>query len=545
MGTVKWLMFFVLSVHTTNFIKTEAQAISSALLDVGSSSFCISYNSDHQKLPVTLAKAVARPLVNLTNTEGCSLQDFPPVSKLENAVVAVLRGNCTFIQKANNIEAMSGAAALIVDFKDSSRATVPGGNASEFHSINITLATITWNDYQQLLLLGNSVMVKLYAPSAPYWDANMIVIVLFSTAFVMIGACWAAYEESQSFKQSRRRVTIPVDNEKASTSSGAQEEQMEFTVCMVVIWFVFICVVILLLYFLYAYMVYFFIVMFCLAGSHSLYQCLLPIWSHLVPLSYDIPVNRLPCIKSKVKLRSFLLYMPCLTLGIFWAIERHSKYAWTIQDLLGSTFCIFFIHNLRLPNLKVIGVLLLLLLVYDVFFVFITPYFTKDGDSIMESVATGGSSHSKESLPMVFLVPILGNSPIMKCRERSYSLLGFGDVIIPGLLIAYNAIFDVKTGTRMVYFLSSSAGYLVGMIICMISLVYMNSGQPALLYLVPCTLLTTIAVALIRKELRVLIMGSHYVSAKAMASDVTQVKDAEDGDINNDCLDEEQRTLIN
>ncbi|CAL1530178.1 unnamed protein product [Lymnaea stagnalis] len=541
MGVVKWVIFVLLSGLSSNLIEIEAQALSSALLDVGSSSFCISYNSDYQKLPETLASpsAVSRQLVDLSKTEGCSIQDLKPLPIPEKAIVAVMRGNCTFIQKATNIEAVNGGAALIVDFKNSSRATVPGGNASDFESINITLATITWNDYKQLLLLGKSVVVRLYAPPVPYWDTNMIVIVIFSTAFVMMGAGWAAYEESQSFKQAKHRVTVPVDS-KTSTSSEPQEEQVEFTVCMVVIWFVFICAVIVFLYFFYEQMVYFFIAMFCLAGSYSLYQCLLPIWSHLVPLSYDIPVNRLPCIKTKVKLRSFLLYMPCLTLGIFWAIERHSKYAWTIQDLLGSSFCIFFIHNLRLPNLKVIGVLLILLLVYDVFFVFITPYFTKNGDSIMESVATGGSSHSKESLPMVFLVPILSNAPIIKCRERSYSLLGFGDVIIPGLLIAYNAIFDVKTGTRMVYFICSSVGYLFGMIICMISLIYMNSGQPALLYLVPCTLLTTIVVALMRKELRKLFLGSHYITAKALPSDETQVKDIQDADTNNDCLEEEQ-----
>jgi presenilin-like A22 family membrane protease len=237
--------------------------------------------------------------------------------------------------------------------------------------------------------------------------------------------------------------------------------------------------------------------------------------------------------------------MPCFTIGIFWAIERHARYAWALQDLLGASFCIFFIHTLRLPNLKVITVLLILLLVYDVFFVFITPFFTSDGSSIMESVATGGRGHSKESLPMVFLLPTLSNSLVSKCTDHKFSLLGFGDIIIPGLLVSYNAIFDVKTGSHMVYFICSSLGYFVGMIVCIISLVYMNSGQPALLYLVPGTLFTTIVVALARKELRTLFFGQHKQQLRD--DNNTEAKDVsnEDGNlINDDEPDEEHRNLI-
>ncbi|KAH9504041.1 Signal peptide peptidase-like 2B [Bulinus truncatus] len=536
---------FLIVLFRIKIVASGGNALLKVKSSEGDDSFCISYNSQYQRLPSTLEEASYHVLNDFSQIEGCTLTEFPPTPKLDNSTVALMRGNCTFIQKAAIAESLHAHSVLIVDNKNSTKIPVPGGNSTDYKFINITLAIISWNDYSRMLQLHKQpISAKLYAPVQALWDHNMIIIVVLSTLFVMLGAGWAALKESRMGNRLRKRgLNSNSLNPDSPTQASSPEQQ--FTVWMVVIWFVLICAVIVLLYFFYDMMVYFFIAMFCLAGSYSLYQCLLPVWSQIVPLSYDIPLHRFPCIKTKVKLRSFLLYMPCLTLAIFWAIERHARYAWVLQDMLGASFCIFFIQNLRLPNLKVIAVLLVLLLIYDVFFVFITPLITKDGDSIMESVATGGSGHSKESLPMVFLFPLLGNNPLSICRERSYSLLGFGDIIIPGLLVSYNAVFDICSNTKMVYYLSSSLGYFLGMVICMISLVLMNSGQPALLYLVPCTLITTVVIALFRRELRKLMFGSKTQSDTQSFEEPKIIKDAEEPDTNNDSVDEEQRNLIN
>ena len=65
------------------------------------------------------------------------------------------------------------------------------------------------------------------------------------------------------------------------------------------------------------------------------------------------------------------------------------SYAWVLQDFLGIAFCISLLKNIRLPNLKVCVILLVLLLIYDIFFVFITPLFSASGKSVMVEVATG------------------------------------------------------------------------------------------------------------------------------------------------------------
>ena len=80
----------------------------------------------------------------------------------------------------------------------------------------------------------------------------------------------------------------------------------------------------------------------------------------------------------------------CLSLSITWFIFRHSSWAWILQDIIGFFFCIFTISELHLPNFKLLTLLLIGFCVYDVFMVYITPYLTPKGDSIMVSVATGG-----------------------------------------------------------------------------------------------------------------------------------------------------------
>ena len=68
----------------------------------------------------------------------------------------------------------------------------------------------------------------------------------------------------------------------------------------------------------------------------------------------------------------------------------------------------------------------------------------KDGKSVMVEVATGGDSG--EQLPMVLKVPHLGSNPLKVCF-LPFSMLGFGDILVPGLLLSYCHSFDLLVGT--------------------------------------------------------------------------------------------------
>uniref|UniRef100_A0A8D0DDD3 Signal peptide peptidase-like 2B n=1 Tax=Sander lucioperca TaxID=283035 RepID=A0A8D0DDD3_SANLU len=198
-----------------------------------------------------------------------------------------------------------------------------------------------------------------------------------------------------------------------------------------------------------------------------------------------------------------LLYFFYDSLGTMWA--------WVLQDALGIAFCLYMLKTVRLPTFKACTLLLSVLFVYDVFFVFITPFFTKSGESIMVEVAAGPSDASMhEKLPMVLKVPRLNSSPLALC-DRPFSLLGFGDILVPGLLVAYCHRFDILTQSSRIYFVACTIAYGIGLLITFVALAFMQMGQPALLYLVPCTLLTSLTVALWRRELPQFWTGSGFV----------------------------------
>ena len=62
----------------------------------------------------------------------------------------------------------------------------------------------------------------------------------------------------------------------------------------------------------------------------------------------------------------------------------------------------------------------------------------------MVEVATGGNSG--EQLPMVLKVPQMQSNPYHACYVP-YSMLGFGDILVPGLVLSYCHSFDLAKGT--------------------------------------------------------------------------------------------------
>jgi len=70
----------------------------------------------------------------------------------------------------------------------------------------------------------------------------------------------------------------------------------------------------------------------------------------------------------------------------------------------------------------------------------------QDGKSVMVEVATGGDTG--EQLPMVLKVPHLSSTlEFARACGVPYSMLGFGDILVPGLLLSYCHSFDLFVGT--------------------------------------------------------------------------------------------------
>ena len=79
---------------------------------------------------------------------------------------------------------------------------------------------------------------------------------------------------------------------------------------------------------------------------------------------------------------------------------------------------------------------------------------------------------------------------------------GFGDILVPGLLLSFAHSYDLMAGIKWkLYWAITTVAYILGLVATFISLFLMNSAQPALLYLVPFTLVPTILVAWCRGDL--------------------------------------------
>jgi len=93
-------------------------------------------------------------------------------------------------------------------------------------------------------------------------------------------------------------------------------------------------------------------------------------------------------------------------------------------------------------------------------------------------------------------------------------LLGIGDIVLPGTLVAYclkldRLVFKNEiTKGNLDYFRISMVGYAIGLLCAIIAAFVYRIAQPALLYLVPSTLLPIVIFSWNRKQLWQLWSGS-------------------------------------
>lgn len=110
-------------------------------------------------------------------------------------------------------------------------------------------------------------------------------------------------------------------------------------------------------------------------------------------------------------------------------------------------------------------------------------------------------------IKMVFIKEFTENGP-------QYSMLGLGDIALPGVFVALLVRFDLcmskvgvdekgwpKESFPQPTFLGTLVGYVLGLAVTLVVMYVYNHAQPALLYLVPAVLISSVVVATIRGEL--------------------------------------------
>eukprot|EP00850_Spirogloea_muscicola_P008279 SM000044S15926 [mRNA] locus=s44:36361:39731:- [translate_table: standard] len=372
-------------------------------------------------------------------------------------------------------------------------------SGDSYYDINIPTIMLPKADGEHLdaaVRAGKDVLVQMFAPVRPVVDPAELILWLMAALTVLGGAYWSSWPERLVY----HRAYQTLDNGAMSTSEAADDDAvhqvLEINIATAVAFaFASSALLLLLFFFMSKWSFLLLLLFFCFAGIEASHACLSSLLASIFPHGAESRVA-LPLLGS-TSIVSLVSLPICCTFTITWALLRNRFFAWVGQDALGICLILTILQAVRLPNIKVSTVLLSLAFAYDIFWVFISPYFF-DGESVMIAVATGGDG-GNEVMPMLLKVPRLHDP------WGGYSILGFGDVVLPGLLVAFTLRYDYEQRHSLLrgYFLPTMSGYAGGLIATYAALIIMKgSGQPALLYLVPCTLGLVVLLGLWRGELR-------------------------------------------
>eukprot|EP00887_Chlorella_sp_A99_P007587 scaffold28.g7587.t1 len=445
--------------------------------------------------PLNASFMTPAPLAWASPDDACA-----PVGAAPGAgtVGLVARGNCSFSDKARRLQAAGFGAMVLAD--DSDDCTFMYANASSAEGIDIPAVSITAEAGAELKSLldgaGGAAAASLRQPPTGGVDWSSAVLWALATGTVVAASAWAGREQAAALAWQQSGA--------AGRKGGERGEEQLVITGAGAVWFVVIAsAMLLLLFFLLSkWVALLLVVLLALGAWQAMAALLLAALARVCPPAWQAAYTpRLPGLDALPVLNLATAVVAgglCLT----WVLCRHALWAWVLQDLLAVCLMLVILRQLLLPNLKVACILLPLAFCYDVWWVFLQPAVT-GGESVMVEVATGGEAH--EPMPMVLKVPhwpALGTNP-------AYSILGFGDVVLPGLLAVLARRWDVGAGLGWGagYAAPAAAGYAAGLALTYVALVlswFGDEGQPALLYLVPCTLGTVTLLAWRRGHLRAL-----------------------------------------
>jgi len=261
---------------------------------------------------------------------------------------------------------------------------------------------------------------------------------------------------------------------------------------------------------------------FALVGSFAVTMTLAPFLARVVPeiLSQEIrwvqqlhhpftklahsPLESLVAV-STVEILAFLM-----AAGIC-ALYFVSK-PWYLNNVLGICFCLQGIERFSLGTYKIGAILLVGLFFYDIFWVF--------GTEVMVSVAKNLDG------PIKILFPRTLERDPETHKLKDLSLLGLGDIVIPGFFLSLLLRFDahkaaVAAGRTVAYhihdsfpkpyFHSALIAYVAGLGMTLFVMLHFDAAQPALLYLVPACLGSSFLCAIVRGEVKELLEYSEEV----------------------------------
>jgi minor histocompatibility antigen H13 len=195
--------------------------------------------------------------------------------------------------------------------------------------------------------------------------------------------------------------------------------------------------------------------------------------------------NYLDFTEFDISYASIITTVICSIPVIMFYITKH----WFLNNVFGILFSITALKTINLSSFKVGFILLWALFFYDIFWVY--------GTDVMVTVA------KNLDIPIKLVFPYLAKSVAEDgtiLSEQKFSMLGLGDIVVPGIFVAICMKFDVDKALQKLkikntrdlatpYFNTCMIGYFLGIVETFAVMWIFNHPQPALLFLVPmCTL---------------------------------------------------------
>jgi len=251
---------------------------------------------------------------------------------------------------------------------------------------------------------------------------------------------------------------------------------------------------------------------FLLFGIIALSTTSSPLFAKFIPstkkyqIKYELPI--ISKVDFSFNNADILATVIATAVAVWYSFTKN----WIVNNIIGFCFCVQGIALLSVNSFGIASLLLLGLFVYDIFWVF--------GTDVMVTVAKNFDAPIKLLFPKNIFA-----------ETFQFSMLGLGDIVIPGIFIALMLRFDRKnafekdgpekllqrryTHFDKYYFATSLFAYTLGLVTTIVVMHTFKAAQPALLYLVPYCLLFTLYTAAMRGELTKLFQYTEATEEKS------------------------------
>ncbi|OIW21426.1 hypothetical protein TanjilG_03460 [Lupinus angustifolius] len=423
-----------------------------------------------------------------------------PKNKLTSEIILVHRGKCSFTTKANIAEDAGASAIIIINNQTELFKMVCEDNETD---VNIGIPAVMLPqdagiNLEKHIRNYSIVSIQLYSPHRPLVDVAEVFLWLMAVGTILCASYWSAWTAREAAIE-QEKLLKDASDEYVSTENVGSSGYVEISTASAILFVLFASCFLVMLYELMSYwFVEILVVLFCIGGVEGLQTCLVALlscfrWSQDAAQTFV----KIPFFGA-VPYLALAVTPFCIVFAVVWAVYRRVSYAWIGQDILGITLIITVLQIVRIPNLKVGTVLLSCAFLYDICWVFVSKWWFHE--SVMIVVARGDKS-GEDGIPMLLKIPRLFDP------WGGYSIIGFGDILLPGLLVAFSLRYDwlAKKNLRAGYFVWAMTAYGLGLFVTYVALNLMDGhGQPALLYIVPFTLGTFISLGVKRGELKIL-----------------------------------------